>query len=349
MKILKESGESTILATWPSQETESSAQCILEKAGRTCYQSERGEVNPESAAKFVSGIMKRGHYSVIEHGWRGYTIRNLATERVILAFWPEAKFMFINWFGKEYVRVSANLETWRKLWSRGALAWFPGIAEDLSRFAPQVFTGDPGHLLEAKHEFADISPITSDVGLSNYELLLHVSHTVRYDNHCRGFTHELVRHRVPVFSQESTRYVDESDFCVVVPPHRDEAEPLSLDYGMHGEMWHGNLREWFGMNEQAYRYLREMGWKPEDARQVLPIATKAQIVMSCNLQERRYIYFRRCHRSAHWEIRRTMCRELEQFKTMYPGLFNDFIYDQQSVSHTVPDCTSMVMRTEGDA
>ena len=57
-------------------------------------------------------------------------------------------------------------------------------------------------------------------------VLEHSCMSVEFNNVCRGFTHELVRHRLAAYTQESTRYVDESNFQVVVPPDKDQNEEL---------------------------------------------------------------------------------------------------------------------------
>lgn len=146
---------------------------------------------------------------------------------------------------------------------------------------------------------------------------------VQFNNISRGFTHEMVRHRLCSFAQESTRYVDESDFKCVVPPHKDENETIELDLAPFDAI---TLREWFQLNEEMYRGLRKAGWKPEDARQVLPIGIKSQIVVSANLREWRHIFHMRCDKFAHWEIRGVMLRLLIKCKTEIPLIFDDFIF-----------------------
>jgi thymidylate synthase (FAD) len=154
----------------------------------------------------------------------------------------------------------------------------------------------------------------------HYAMIEFADMTVRFDNCSRGLTHELVRHRLCSFAQESTRYVDESDFEVVVPPHRDENEELTLFGGIKT-----SIINWFKLNEDMYRTLRKIGWKPEDARQVLP-AVKAQIVIKCNLREWRQIFIMRCDHTAHWEIRSVMLDLLAWCKTNIPIIFDDFVF-----------------------
>ena len=99
--------------------------------------------------------------------------------------------------------------------------------------------------------------------------------TVKFLNCSRGMTHEMVRHRLCSFAQESTRYVDESDFEMVVPPHLDEHAPTKRS---------SKPIEYFHLEGEMYRSLRESGWKPEDARQILPNALKSEIVVKANFK-----------------------------------------------------------------
>src|SRR4030065_2549237 len=137
-------------------------------------------------------------------------------------------------------------------------------------------------------------------------VLEHSCMIVEFDNVSRGFTHELVRHRIASFTQESTRYVDESDFKVVIPSNKDSNEKLvELDL-LGGGKVKVSFQEWMDLNEQMYRGLRKANWLPEDARQVLPTAIKSQIVITANFREWRNIFKLRTDSSAHWEIREVM-------------------------------------------
>ena len=158
----------------------------------------------------------------------------------------------------------------------------------------------------------------------NHSAMLEFSDmTVKFSGCSRGLTHELVRHRLCSFAQESTRYVDESNFEVVVPPHKDETEEI-LDDVEVVDCEGFNLVEWFESNENAYRTLRASGWKPEDARQVLPTAIKADIVVKANMREWRHIFDMRCSQFAHWEIREVMLKLLAWCKENIPVIFDDF-------------------------
>lgn len=154
-------------------------------------------------------------------------------------------------------------------------------------------------------------------------VLEHSCMTVEFNNVCRGFTHELVRHRIAAFTQESTRYVDESNFRVVVPPDKDPDEKIvELDFP-DGTKIKVSFREWMELNEQMYRGLRKANWVAQDARQVLPIGIKSQIVMTANFREWRHVFKLRTAPNAHWEIRRVMTNLLNDVKQRIPVIFDD--------------------------
>ncbi len=163
------------------------------------------------------------------------------------------------------------------------------------------------------------------------------SMTVRFDNISRGFAHELVRHRLASFVQESTRRVDESDFKVVIPPTKDPDERfVELVLPNEGsQKTKISFREWMALNEQMYRGLREAGWACEDARQVLPIGIKSQITIKANLREWRHIFKLRCARNAHWEIRGIMLNLLKEVQKIIPIVFDDFKFSKEGQSAAI--------------
>lgn len=84
------------------------------------------------------------------------------------------------------------------------------------------------------------------------------------------------------------------------------------------------LEDWVNLNEQVYRVLREKGWKPEDARQFLPIGTRTEIIVTTNVREWRHIFKLRCAPDAHWEIRLLMVQLLKEVKERLRPIFDDF-------------------------
>ncbi len=184
------------------------------------------------------------------------------------------------------------------------------------------------------------APITLETAKKFVRMLIKRGHesviehsylTVRFNNVSRGSTHELVRHRLTAISQESTRFVDYAkpgegpnlqrfQLRCVAPPHRDEHQRVKLEDGRQL-----SLAEMFAETEKFYRALRKAGWPPQDARQILPIGTKSQIVVSANFREWRHIFTLRTDKAAHWEIRQVMGNLLEEVQRIVPVVFDDFV------------------------
>lgn len=165
----------------------------------------------------------------------------------------------------------------------------------------------------------------------HFSVIEHSLMTVLFTDISRGFTHEMVRHRLCSFSQESTRYVDYAkgelnpdlekfQLKCIVPPHKDENEKVYVkDWGSL------SLIDMLKGIESFYRALRKAGWIPEDARQVLPNAINADIVVSADFREWRHIFEMRTQKAAHWEIRQVVGDLLEKVKQIIPVVFEDFV------------------------
>jgi thymidylate synthase (FAD) len=125
----------------------------------------------------------------------------------------------------------------------------------------------------------------------------------------RGVSHELVRHRLASYSQESTRYVDSRAMVVVRPCYwRGEA--------MHAQ-WLAAMRE----AERAYCGLLDSGAAPEEARAVLPNSLATVVVMTANIREWRHVLRLRCSRAAHPQMREIMLPLQRDLARRYPVLF----------------------------
>lgn len=159
--------------------------------------------------------------------------------------------------------------------------------------------------------------------LGHESVLEHSSMIVEFTGISRGFTHELVRHRLASYTQQSTRYVDKSDFIVTAPPGKNIKEKLVELNLPNGIKLKVSFNDWMDLNEQMYRGLRKAGWVAQDARQVLPIGIEAPIVMTANLREWRHVFKLRCGKAAHWEIRLVMTKLLKKVKKKVPIIFDD--------------------------
>jgi len=128
----------------------------------------------------------------------------------------------------------------------------------------------------------------------------------------RACTHQLVRHRLASYSQESQRYVDMSEFEVVVPPSIQASEEASAVF-----------EEFLGDVSVAYEKLRGLGIRKEDARFVLPNATATKIVVTMNFRELRHFCQVRCDKAAQWEIRQLAMEMLRLAYMVAPSVFED--------------------------
>lgn len=132
----------------------------------------------------------------------------------------------------------------------------------------------------------------------------------------RGVSHEIVRHRIASYTQESTRYCNYSkdkfggEITVIRPP---ELEPTTYDVWFHA----------MKSAEKAYMLLLEMGVSPQIARSVLPISLKTEIVMTMNLREWRYFLKLRNGVRAHPQMKEVASMILTYFKEKLPLIFSD--------------------------
>lgn len=134
----------------------------------------------------------------------------------------------------------------------------------------------------------------------------------------RGVTHEIVRHRLASYCQESTRYCNYSndkfngEITVI--------KPMFLEVGTDGwELWHDAC----AMAERFYFDLLDFGCTPQEARAVLPNSLKTELVMTANIREFRHFFKLRCAKAAHPQMREVACMLLKEFKERIPVLFDD--------------------------
>ena len=147
-------------------------------------------------------------------------------------------------------------------------------------------------------------------------LLEHAYATFRISGASRAFTHQLVRHRLCSFIQQSQRYVDESNFNYI--------EPDSIKNNPEG---HSVFIDFMGKAKEAYLKLSRLKIKKEDARYVLPNAVESEIVVSANFREWRHIIDLRGKPQSQWEIRKVTIEILKILKNHSPNVFGDFEVD----------------------
>jgi thymidylate synthase (FAD) len=164
----------------------------------------------------------------------------------------------------------------------------------------------------------------------DWSVVEHASLTVifRVD---RGVTHELVRHRLFSFTQESTRFVkygkSELEFI----------QPARIEEGGHV---YSNIPTWqraIAVSEQAYLELLRNGVRPQEARSVLPNALAATIAVTGNLRSWRWLLLARTTKETHPDFKRVTIPLLADFQKNIPLLFNDIVPEQkQSLAFARP-------------
>jgi thymidylate synthase (FAD) len=166
--------------------------------------------------------------------------------------------------------------------------------------------------------------LENKISAGHLSLIEHGSITVKFI--CdRGISHELVRHRLASFSQESTRYCNysqnkfDNEITVVEPFFFRYPDPSI--YITRYELWYSACRD----SERAYMSLLNMGAKPQEARSVLPNSLKTEVWMTANVREWRHIFEQRCSKGAHPQMRQIMIPLYYELNTEMPYLFDDII------------------------
>ena len=147
--------------------------------------------------------------------------------------------------------------------------------------------------------------------LGHLSVLEHAAFSFGIEGISRACSHQLVRHRIASYSQQSQRYVSQTDrFEAVTPPSVSDAPELA-----------GRFESMLDSIHELYRDMVEAGIPAEDARFLLPNAATTKIVMTMNARELRHFFALRCCRRAQWEIQIMAKEMLRQARTAAPLLF----------------------------
>ena len=144
----------------------------------------------------------------------------------------------------------------------------------------------------------------------HFSTLEHASYTFAIDGVSRAMTHQLVRHRIASFNQQSQRYVTFDDEPQFVLPQSVVDAGASEEFGQAVDAAFA-----------AYRKLVDAGVPAEDARYLLPNACETKIVTTMNIRELLHFFSVRCCNRAQWEIREVACRMLELVRPTAPFIF----------------------------
>lgn len=136
----------------------------------------------------------------------------------------------------------------------------------------------------------------------------------------RGVSHEIVRHRIASYSQESTRYCNYSK-----DKFANELTFIKPCFWKEGSEQYQTWKRIMCEIEKAYLQLVKEGVKPQEARSVLPNSLKTEIVVTMNLREWRHFFRLRTSERAHPQMREIAVPLLREFQSRIPVIFDDMI------------------------
>lgn len=159
--------------------------------------------------------------------------------------------------------------------------------------------------------------VQSIINRGHESVIEHVSISVRVI--CdRGVSHEIVRHRIASYSQESTRYCNYSqekfgnELTFIKPCFWEYDDEKYIE-------WENSMKN----IENEYMTLIEIGAHPEEARTVLPNSIKTELVMTMNLREWRHFFRLRTTKFAHPQMKEIADMILEEFRNRIPIIFDE--------------------------
>ena len=159
-----------------------------------------------------------------------------------------------------------------------------------------------------------IKLIKKIIKLRHYSVLEHANFTFAIEGISRVTSHQLVRHRIASFSQQSQRYVKikEKGFPYVIPKSIAKDEKLIKIFN-----------EGIKKLDKIYNLFLDHDIATEDARYILPQAVETKIIVTANARELLHIFKLRCCNRAQWEIRELAKRMLKEVKAIAPNIFEN--------------------------
>lgn len=259
---------------------------FIEKIGRTCYKSENN-ITEDSAERFVSRLAKNKHYAMLEHGMI-YIKGDFLTLPAALENLDSLKFIrisdnLISGSVRSFLELFSNSDTNENIL---VLILNKILSDEYPLIFSRIISTQTNGLIDYCMSRYNISIIDHDSVINNYTddiLYKHLVHTVVFT--CdRGVSHELVRHRLCSFAQESTRYCNyslgkfDNNLTFIKPLFFEKCSYLY-------DEWETQMKSSEGM----YLNMIAAGAKPQEARSILPNSLKTEIVVTANEEEWQHI------------------------------------------------------------
>ncbi len=166
--------------------------------------------------------------------------------------------------------------------------------------------------LEKKSDKELIDVLQYVMGVGHTSVIEHTCFTFAISDVSRSLTHQLVRHRMASYAQQSQRYVNLKEPQYVIPPSIKKDEKMKEAYE------NTMKRIW-----EEYNHLLELGIPAEDSRFVLPNATCTNIIVTMNARSLLNFFELRCCLHAQWEIRQLANKMLALVKKEAPAIFKN--------------------------
>ena len=307
----------------------------IERVARVCYKSE-DKICEGSAEKMVRSLIKRRHEAMLEHESLIFVIPEFEDYLKFAEYISYLESSGYNCMLRTtyYHRgvVSGNIRMWRefvresidivKIAQENDMDMpitIPKVVADLLSYNqkwPILFDDMDMELVDVFDDY-EMIPITPNQ-LTDLEKIVHYTITIKFTVD-RGVSHEIVRHRVASFAQESTRYVNYSkgqygaEITVIKPCFFDEGTDAY-------DAWETGCKA----AEQAYMKLIELGRIAQEARDVLPTSVKTEVVMTAAVSEWRHFFNLRAADStgaAHPQMKEVTIPLLIELKKDYPDFF----------------------------
>ncbi|MGC9345239.1 MAG: FAD-dependent thymidylate synthase [Candidatus Bathyarchaeales archaeon] len=174
-------------------------------------------------------------------------------------------------------------------------------------------SGSPSEIFEEMDSEKAKRVIKRVTGYGHVSVIEHASFTFSIEGVSRAMTHQLVRHRIASYTQQSQRYVtyDTLEKYVTPPNIANNTEAKKI------------FDETLERISETYNKLLKLGTPKEDARFILPNAAKTNIIVTMNARELRHFFSLRCCARAQWEIREVAIEMLRRVKKVAPALFEN--------------------------
>jgi thymidylate synthase (FAD) len=176
-----------------------------------------------------------------------------------------------------------------------------------------IKSGRPSEILAKMDTETAKRKIRQVTGYGHASIIEHASFTFSLEDVSRSMTHQLVRHRIASYTQQSQRYVAYDTIGKYVTPP-------SITRNVEAKKVFDETLERIS---DAYQKLLRMTIPKEDARFILPNAAKTNIMVTMNARELRHFFNLRCCARAQWEIREVAMEMLKQAKKAAPALFEN--------------------------